>query len=189
MFRVPLLLALLLPGAADAPPELLGKPAPPLAADFALNGKITTPADLKGKVVLLHFWAVWCQPCRDNFPALRNWHNRYGRQGLEVIGVTRYYQEFAFRNGSIVAADAKLTAEQERAMLKELAAHHQQGYRQLLLAGEDGRKAFDEYGAARLPLLVVIDREGKVRLVKRGSGKSNIEAVEGVLRDLLTSRD
>ena len=106
-----------------------------------------------------------------------------------MIGVTRYYQDFAFRDGRVVLADEKLTAEQERAMLKDFAAHHGLDYRLLLLPGEAGRKTFAEYGAARLPLTVVLDREGKVRLVKMGAGKGNAEAIERVLRELLPPRD
>ena len=71
MFHVPLVMAALLPGAGEGPSGLVGKPAPLLAADIALHGTTAPLADLKGKVVLLHFWAVWCQPCRDSFPALR----------------------------------------------------------------------------------------------------------------------
>jgi thiol-disulfide isomerase/thioredoxin len=191
MFRLPLILAALAPSSADRPAELLGQTAPPLAADFAVNGKPVTPADLMGKVVLLHFWALWCQPCRDDFPALRDWQTRYRRQGLEVIGVTRYYRDFAFDKGRgrVVAAKAPLTAEQERDTVKEFAAHYRLGYRLLMLPGEAGRKAFADYGAGRLPLTVVIDRDGKVRLVKVGAGKGNTEAVDRVLRELLVPHD
>src|SRR2546425_993526 len=61
----------------DPHAALLGKPAPDFEADFALNGKPVKLADLKGKVVLLDFWAVWCVPCVSAFPHLRDWNAEY----------------------------------------------------------------------------------------------------------------
>src|SRR5213082_98709 len=81
---------------ADPHADLIGKPAPEIPGDFALNGKPTKLADLKGKVVLLDFWAVWCGPCVATFPHLREWNKEYKDKGLEVLGVTSYYEQFGF---------------------------------------------------------------------------------------------
>src|SRR5437879_5302075 len=75
---------------------LIGKPAPDFKGEFSLNGKPTKLSDLKGKVVLLDFWAVWCGPCVSTFPHLREWHKEYKDKGLEILGVTTYFEKFAF---------------------------------------------------------------------------------------------
>src|SRR5947208_1802756 len=63
--------------------DLNGKPAPEIGAgDFTLNGAAVKLADLKGKVVLLEFWAVCFPPCVDTMPRLRDWHARYHGKGL-----------------------------------------------------------------------------------------------------------
>ncbi len=78
--RTIILLALLLGGAAlivvssrhgTSPKEVaVGLPAPAFSAVDSRNGRLLTPADLRDKVVLVNFWASWCQPCKDEMPSL-----------------------------------------------------------------------------------------------------------------------
>jgi cytochrome c biogenesis protein CcmG/thiol:disulfide interchange protein DsbE len=63
----------------------------PLAPDFTLasvDGKTITLSQLRGKVVLLDFWATWCAPCRLAIPHLNNLHKAYRERGLEIIGLS-----------------------------------------------------------------------------------------------------
>jgi len=56
----------------------------PSFSESKLEGSLP---DLKGKVVLVDFWASWCVPCKRSFPALNELHKRYGDKGLVIIGV------------------------------------------------------------------------------------------------------
>lgn len=61
-----------------------------LAPDFELkdiNGKMVKLSDFRGKAVVLNFWATWCPPCKTEIPWFEDLQNRYGSQGLAVVGV------------------------------------------------------------------------------------------------------
>ena len=63
----------------------------PLAPDFTLtsvDGKTITLSQLRGKVVLLDFWATWCAPCRLAIPHLNDLYKAYRERGLEIIGLS-----------------------------------------------------------------------------------------------------
>jgi thiol-disulfide isomerase/thioredoxin/Cu/Ag efflux protein CusF len=75
--------------------EPVGEPPPPRAAMFpapdftlpTLSGAPIHLAELRGKVVLLNFWATWCVPCRTEMPTLEALYQRYKDRGLEVLAV------------------------------------------------------------------------------------------------------
>jgi thiol-disulfide isomerase/thioredoxin len=67
--------------------------APELVIQEWLGQQAVTLENLRGKVVLLDFWATWCGPCISTFPRLRSWHKKYGENGFTIIGVTEFYGE------------------------------------------------------------------------------------------------
>jgi peroxiredoxin len=61
-----------------------------IAPDFSLeslDGKTMRLSDLRGKAVLLNFWATWCGPCKIEMPWFVDFQNQYGSQGLQIVGV------------------------------------------------------------------------------------------------------
>ena len=72
--------------AHTARPWPAGKPTPEFALTD-LEGKVWTLAALRGKPVLLNFWASWCEPCRTEMPSLERLATRHERAGLTVLAV------------------------------------------------------------------------------------------------------
>src|ERR1700692_4777357 len=52
-----------------------------------LQGREISSAELRGKVVLIDFWATWCQPCKQEMPGYQRLLDRYGSRGFEVVGL------------------------------------------------------------------------------------------------------
>jgi thiol-disulfide isomerase/thioredoxin len=72
---------------ADHPPGIgYGTPAPNFTLE-TLDGKNLSLSDLRGKAVIVNFWATWCGPCKIETPWLVELQNQYGAQGLQVVGV------------------------------------------------------------------------------------------------------
>ncbi|HYM76982.1 MAG TPA: TlpA disulfide reductase family protein [Candidatus Dormibacteraeota bacterium] len=73
-------------GGSAPGPLSYGTPAPNFTLE-TLDGKNLSLSDLKGKAVLVNFWATWCGPCKIETPWLVELQNQYGAQGLQVVGV------------------------------------------------------------------------------------------------------
>jgi len=138
------------PPASESPARvaqrLVGQQAPAFAlAD--IDGQERSLAEWNGKVVLLNFWATWCPPCRREIPALIELQERYGPEGLQVVGIAIDQQE-------LVQPYVESMGVNYPALVGELDAM-------------DVSRAYgNRYG--QLPYTVVIDRQGTIRAVHRG---------------------
>jgi peroxiredoxin len=91
------------------------------APDFALataDGKKVALAGLKGKVVLLNFWATWCPPCREEMPSMERLHQEFREQGLAVLAVNiqespkqvaRFMRDFRLTFPAVLDGDATVS--------------------------------------------------------------------------------
>jgi thiol-disulfide isomerase/thioredoxin len=133
--------SLLLLTSAPAAGLKSGDALPDLGA-FKLEG--TLPASLKDKVVMLDFWASWCEPCKASFPAMNDLQKKYGPQGLVVIAVN---------------VDEK-RADMEDFLKKNAAS--------FTVVRDAGQKLVDKAGIGTMPTSFLIGRDGRVRHVHTG---------------------
>jgi thiol-disulfide isomerase/thioredoxin len=139
----------------------LDAPAPELAGvEVALGSAAPTLQSLRGRVVVLEFWATWCGACRALLPTLNAWQERFAPAGAQVLSVT---------------VDPAGKAAQDAAQL---------GMRYAVLADPQGQTA-QLYQAFALPTLFVIDRAGVVRDVSVGYDPARIRALEAMLQRLI----
>jgi len=126
-----------------------------------LEGKTVRNTDLKGKVVILNFWATWCPPCRDEVPDFVRLQSKYRDQGLAIVGLS-------LDQGG---------AHDVRPFVDEYHVNYT-----MLIATQETAESYG--GILGIPTSFVLDRDGKI--VKRFVGRASAESFEEALRPLLT---
>jgi thiol-disulfide isomerase/thioredoxin len=136
-----------------------GKPAPELEAATWFGAKPPSIASLRGKAVLLFFWAHWCPDCKADVPIIAGMMKKYGPQGLVLIGPTRYYGYVANGDDAPPAIEKPYIDKMRRQFYAPLA--------DMPVPLSDAN--FNRYGASTTPTLVLVDRKGIVRWYHPGS--------------------
>jgi thiol-disulfide isomerase/thioredoxin len=129
--------------------SLEGKPAPVLACLPAL-------AELRGRPVLLFFWAHWCPDCKKMAPVLARLATEYSSKGLVILAPTMLYGFTTRGQEATPEAETKYIAEVWQRVYAAVPR----------LAAPVNEENFKIYGATTIPTLVVIDRQGIVRLYR-----------------------
>jgi peroxiredoxin len=156
MRRATIVLALILVAACGPPPRSGGEvqAAPSFDLPDLAGGRVSL-ASLKGRVVVLDFWATWCGPCIVELPEYNDFARRNRPKGVEMIGVV-------FDSG-------------EPQEIQDFVREHRVEYRQLL--GDDPMmEAFG--GNMGFPTTFVIDREGIIRTKFVGSTPDKFERLQ-----------
>lgn len=124
-------------GMAGRPP-LVGSPAPEIVLKD-LQGRELKLSDLRGKVVLLNFWATWCKPCKEEMPAMQKGYDKLRDHGLVVLAVNEL--------------------EDVERVVEHIRTH---GHTFPVVMDHDNHVA-NRYGVVALPASFLVDRQGIVR--------------------------
>jgi thiol-disulfide isomerase/thioredoxin len=139
---------------------LIDKPAPEIARKD-LTGAALDLRALRGKVVLLNFWATWCAPCQSEIPVFSEWQ-RHDGPGLQVVGISM---------------------DDDAAPVRSLIARLKVNYP---VAMGDAALGVRYGGVLGLPLTYLIDKHGIVRA--RFQGETNPKTIEKQLKAMLAAR-
>jgi thiol-disulfide isomerase/thioredoxin len=164
---------------------LIGQPSFPLEVEAWANGDPITEKELEGKVVLIDFWAVWCGPCIATFPHLREWQDKYSDKGFVVIGATRYYGYDWDDSTDRIKKVEGLSPDDERAALVRFAQHHELKHRFMVMPKDS--QFSSKYGVTGIPQAVLIGRDGKIQMIRVGSGDANAHDLEAKIEELLAA--
>jgi cytochrome c biogenesis protein CcmG, thiol:disulfide interchange protein DsbE len=111
------------------------------APDFSItadNGRTITNSNFGGKLLVLNFWATWCEPCIEELPSLNEFQQRFANSGVVVLGVSIDSDEKAYRS---FLARVRVS---------------------FLTARDPDRKISADYGTLKVPETYIIDSKGTV---------------------------
>lgn len=130
---------------------------------------------LKGKVVMVDFFAHWCPPCKAAFPDMRKMYDDLKGEGFEIVGVTRFYGYFE--------KEQKLSEDDEFARMKGFNEQFKINWPIIY----DANNSFANYGVSGIPTAILIDRKGVVHTVHVGYSPESFAAfrkeVEALLKE------
>ena len=149
---------------SQLPSPLIGEPAPDVELEILEDqDKYVQLADLKGRIVILDFWATWCGPCLASMPTLMDIAAEFGDEGVEFIAVNQQEDPDDVRDFLATRGWDLTVALDSDALISR------------------------RYGVAGIPFTVIIDKEGIVRHVHVGAAASLEQTLRAELQELLSS--
>jgi cytochrome c biogenesis protein CcmG/thiol:disulfide interchange protein DsbE len=136
-------------GALDPLAPKVGQPAPDFAL-WSLDGQTIRLSDLRGRVVLINFWATWCGPCRAEMPEIETVYREFKDQGFVVLAVN----------------EENVSLEEARKLARDFRDELDLTF-PILLDGPEGQ-VFRQYRLYGLPSSFIVDRDGVIRTVRFG---------------------
>lgn len=149
-------------GQVDAAPRI-GQPSPNFKT-VSTSGQSISQENYRGHVLILDFFATWCQPCRQSIPHLVEMNRKYGRQGLQILGLS-------------------VDEDGERAVMaftNEFRVNYP-----LALAGDS---VTADFGVRSVPIMYLIDKKGLIAEVYRGYSGEIARSVELSIKRLLAEK-
>jgi thiol-disulfide isomerase/thioredoxin len=137
---------------------LEGRPAPPLVETQYIGPKPPSLSALRGRPVLLFFWAHWCADCKHEEPVISRLVNEYGRKGLVLLGPTQRYGYAAYGEPASPQAELQYIDSVRRQYYADLST----------MPVPVSKLNFGRYGASTTPTLVLINRRGIVTMYHPG---------------------
>jgi thiol-disulfide isomerase/thioredoxin len=160
----------------DVPPALAGVEAsapPEIKVAEWIDQQPVSLANLRGRVVLLDFWATWCVPCRESMPKINALSRKYKDRGLVVIGLTEFEGE---------AEGKELTRPQEVEYLRQFKRKENISYG---FGVSNDTSTRYTYGIYSIPTTVLIDRRGRVRFLTVSASDFEEDALAKMVQKLL----
>jgi len=146
---------------------------PAILVDEWIDQQPTKLSDLRGRVVLLDFWATWCGPCRVTLPRLQSWYESYKDKGLVVLGVTNFFGH---------AEGKPLTHAQEMDYLRDFKKKFRLQYGFAIADSDENDR---NYAVTNIPTTFLIDRRGVVRFISVGSSDVESSALSKMIKKLV----
>lgn len=156
--------------------KMLNTAAPEISAEQWVNSGAIKLAELKGKAVIIDFWAPWCPPCRKVIPTLVKSYNELKDKGLVVIGFTKIYGFYR----DDIQDKGKVSFEEETALIKDYVKANEISYP---IAIADKKTIFNTYNVTGIPTMYFIDKEGNIRDFEVGAGEES--KLEAKIKELL----
>ncbi len=139
----------------DIPPDYLGQD--------RFDEEVTLSSN-KGKLVIISFWATWCNPCLKELPVLENIQNKLGKDNIKVVAINYRQSRLKFKDIRKKLSSFSLTLTQDR-------------------RGKIARK----FGVEGVPHLFIVDKTGKLIFQQSGYGETSIDQILEVINTQLTN--